>query len=268
MKEIIAVTNDKGGVGKTTTAQNMATALMMKGQRVLIIDADSQLYDSYCNGWDPLREQNGDRTLFDAMYSPSPLPIYKSERGLYYIPSSPKMATIEPFLKQQLSPNTVLRSLFAQPVEDHTGEGISLVSDSFDYVIIDCPPSLGSVTINAMVASTGLVIPVQLEGFSVRGLGKVTAKFKEVKDALNPQLTIRGFLFVMVDERLSLTKAYRQGLEEAFSDAIFEQVIHRNVRIPESQDSSSDIFAYAPDSTGAKDYMAFVEEFLQTASQN
>ena len=262
MKEIIAVTNDKGGVGKTTTAQNMAVGLMLKGYKVLIIDADSQLYDSYCNGWEPKREVAGERTLFDAMQRDAALPVYKSERGLYFTPSSPKMAAIEPFLKEKLSPNTVLKNIFNIPVDDHTGEGLSLISETFDYVIIDCPPSLGSVTINAMVAATGLIIPAQLEPFAVRGLGKVTAKFKEVQAALNNNLVIRGFLLVMVDERLSIGKAYRQGLEEGFTDLVFKQVIHRNVKIQESQDSSSDIFIYAPDSVGARDYKAFVEEFL------
>ena len=114
-----------------------------------------------------------------------------------------------------------------------------------------------------MAASTGLVIPVQLEGFSVRGLGEVTAKFKEVQTSLNNNLKIRGFLLVMVDERLNIAKGYRQGLEDAFTDLLFDTRIRRNVRIPESQDSDSDIFAYDPDSIGAKDYMAFTEEFLR-----
>ena len=264
VKEIIAVTNDKGGVGKTTTAQNLATALMLKGFKVLIIDADSQLYASYCNGWEPKNEtEKGLRTLFNAMSNPSALPVYKSGRGVYFTPSGKSMANIDPFLKQQLSPNTVLSAILNQPVDDHTDDQIGLAKDFFDYIIIDCPPSLGSVTINMMAAATGLVIPVQLEGFSVRGLGEVTAKFKDVQTSLNNNLKIRGFLLVMVDGRLNIAKGYRQGLEEAFTDLLFETCIRRNVRIPESQDSDSDIFAYDEDSIGAKDYMAFTEEFLR-----
>lgn len=259
--EIIAVTNDKGGVGKTTTAKNLSIALVMKGYRTLLIDADSQMYCSLSNGWDPKWEQEGNRTLFDSLSNPSPIPVYYSERGIYYVPSSRRMVEIDNFLKAQLSPNQVLKNLFNLPFDTHYKDGPQTIQD-FDYVIIDCPPSLGSVTINAMASATGLIIPVQLEGFSVRGLGMVTQKFKEVQAALNPNLKIQGFLFVMADERLVITKEYSKVLREAFGEVIYKTVIRRNVRIPESQDKDSDVFIYAPESNGAKDYMAFTEEFL------
>lgn len=264
VKEIIAVTNDKGGVGKTTTAQNLATALMLKGFKVLIIDADSQLYASYCNGWYPKEEtENQKRTLFDAMVSLNPLPVYKSGRGLYFTPSSKRMVGIDLFLQKLMSPNMAMDAVLNKESDDHTGDGVGVPREYFDYIIIDCPPSLGSVTINMMAASTGLIIPVQLEGFSVRGLGEVTAKFKEVQSFLNQRLQIRGFLLVMVDGRLNIAKEYKTGLEDTFTDLLFDTVIRRNVRIPESQDSDSDIFFYDPSSIGAKDYMAFTEEFLK-----
>lgn len=268
VKEIIAVTNDKGGVGKTTTAQNLATGLSLRGYKVLIIDADAQLNASDCNGWNPREERAGKRTLFSAMSNPSALPVYKSGRGVYYTPGSEQMVSISPFLKQQLSPSMVLASVLNIPADDQTGEGIGIPTEYFDYIIIDCPPSLGDITINAMGAATGLIIPVQLEGFSVKGLGKVTAKFKEVQTLLNKRLKIRGFLLVMVDGRLNIAKGYRGGLEETFTDLLFQTVIRRNVRIPESQDSDSDIFAYDDTSIGAKDYMALVDEFLSTSPNN
>lgn len=266
VKEIIAVTNDKGGVGKTTTAQNLATALTLRGYRTLIIDADSQLYASYSNGWEIEREEQGERTLFQAMSNPSPLPVYRSDRGLYYVPSSKRMAGIDPFLNQQLSPNTVLRHLMNRPCDDHTGDGVGEPTDYFDYIIIDCPPSLGNVTINMMTAATGLIIPVQLEGFSVRGLGEVTSKFKSVQESLNPSLQIRGMLLVMVDTRLKKDVVYREAIYDTFGDLVFRTYIRRNTRIPESQDESSDIFAYDPKSNGAKDYNAFVDEFLSKSA--
>ena len=158
MKELIAVTNDKGGVGKTTTAQNLATGLSLKGYKVLIIDADSQLYASLCNGWSTQLEAEGHRTLFDALCNPSPLPVYRSGRGLYFTPSSPQMTNIDPYLTRQLSPNRVLAKVLGMPIELNTdlfpaeeasqkkGRGAKLPQtvDDFDYVIIDCPPSLGS----------------------------------------------------------------------------------------------------------------------------
>lgn len=267
LKEIIAVTNDKGGVGKTTTSQNLAVCLTLKGYKVLLIDADSQRYASVSNGWDISLETAGNRTLFDAMSNSSSLPVYKSGRGVYYTPSSDKMAEIDPFLKSQLSPNQVLPQIFSLPIDKHFEDEIDKVQD-FDYVIIDCPPSLGSVTLNAMSAATGLIIPVQLEGYSIRGLGNITAKFRGVRASLNPNLKIRGYLFVMAAEKLSITKVYSKRLREAFSDLVFNTVIRRNVRIPESQENNSDIFEYDPKSNGAKDYMAFTEEFLNTSPSN
>lgn len=266
VKEIIAVTNDKGGVAKTTTAQNLATGLLLRGYRTLIIDADSQRCASHSNGWDMEREEQGERTLFDAMSTSSPLPIYRSKRGLFYVPSSKRMVGIEPFLKQELTPGTVLRKLLHLPCDDHTGCGVGEPMESFDYIVIDCPPSLGIITINMMAAATGLIIPVQPEGYSVLGLGEVTHQFKLVKDSLNPALQIRGLLLVMVDMRLKKDQVYHADIGDTFTDLVFRTYIRRNTRIPESQEGTSDIFLYAPKSSGAKDYNAFVDEFLSKSA--
>lgn len=265
IKEIIAIANVKGGVGKTTTAQNFATALMLKGFKVLIIDADSRLYASYCNKWNPNDETKGDkRTLFNAMTEFNSLPVYKSDRGLYFTPGSQRMDDgVAYFLHQQFSPYKVMESVLGMVADDHTGDGVDIPTKFFDYIIIDCPSNLGFVTISMMVAATGVIIPVQIEPFSIMGLGETTAKFKEVQVKLNNRLRIRGFLPVMVDERLNIDKVFKAGLKEAFTDLCFDTVIRRNVIIPESQDSHSDIFAYDAESIGAKDYMAFAEEFLK-----
>lgn len=263
-KEIIAITNDKGGVGKTTTAQNLAMGLILKGYKVLVIDADPQRNISSCYGWDSKREKAGEHTLFTAMTDKSDLPVYKSERGVYYTPSSEFMTSIDPFLNTHLSPNMVLSDIFKRPFENNTNDEITSISD-IDYVFIDCPPSLGLTTLNAMAAATGLIIPAQLEAFSIRGLGNITAKFTDVKRSLNPHLTIRGFLQVMADERLRSSKVYSQGLQKSFTDLVFKTKIRRNIKLSEAQDSSSDIFEYAPESAGAKDYMLFTEEFLETS---
>lgn len=265
MKEIIAITNDKGGVGKTTTAQNLATGLLLKGFKVLVIDADSQRYASFSNGWDSDHEKAGQRTLFHAMSTPSSLPVYRSEKGLFYTPSSEQMAKIDSFLNMQMSPNTVLKQVFGMPLDKHfDDESIQTIQD-FDYVIIDCPPSLGSITINVLAASTGVIVPVQLEAYSVRGLGNINAKFVDVKAMLNPDLQMRGYLLVMTDQRLETTKVYAEQLGEIYDDLIFNTSIRRNTTIAKSQEMDSDIFSYDESCNGAKDYMAFVEEFLATS---
>ena len=266
MREMITVANGKGGVGKTTTAVNLAAALRQKGFKVLIVDCDSQMNASYCNGWRQEYERmDGKRTLFHALVNGSALPVYKSALGSYFTPSSRLMATVDPDLQRQISPNSVLSEVMQQPVDDQTGEGIKLIKDCMDYVIFDCPPSLGNVTLNAMVASTGLLIPVQLEGFSIRGLGEIIDSFKRVQRSLNPGLKVRGMLLTMANKQFCITRQYLETLEANFGKLIFDTMIRKSVSIPESQDASHDIFAYAPKSNGAKDYMAFCEEFLQKA---
>ena len=173
------------------------------------------------------------------------------------------MSAIDPYLNEKLSPNNVMSSCMKKPVDNHTGNEIKTISDFFDFVIIDCPPSLGSTTINMMSASSHIIIPVQLEGFSVTGIGEVIAKFIGVKESLNPNLEILGMLLVMVDRRLRKDHVYKDGLREAYTDLVFDTVIRRNTRIPESQDMATDIFDYDSNSNGAKDYAEFTKEMLE-----
>lgn len=267
LKEIIAVTNDKGGVGKTTTAVNLAVGLTEKKFKVLLIDSDAQGFASLCCQWNPSREKEGEPTMFTSLSTVASLPVYKSSRGVYFTPASPRLSKIDSFLNQQMSPNQVLLDVFSQDLDNRTGEELSeTITEAFDYIIIDCPPSMNSLTFNAMSASTGLLIPVQLEAFSVKGLTNVIAVFKQMRRSLNKNLRIRGLLFVMSDERLKINKSYRAGLEEMFSGLIFETQIRRCVKVTEGQNEGKDIFQYARYSNAGLDYARFVKEFLRTSN--
>ena len=202
---------------------------------MLEIDLDSQRNASTLCGWKAKKDDQR-RTIANALKEGSPLPVYKTDKGLYFTPSSASMVDIDPYLRANMASCLVLRNIFALPIDKQfSDETISTIND-FDYVIIDCPPTLGPITLNAMCVSTGLIIPAQLEAFSVRGLGNVIAKFKEVQTNFNQQLTIRGLLFVMTDARPLITQAYKESLRETFTDLVFNSMIRRNIRIVESQD--------------------------------
>lgn len=266
LKEIIAVANDKGGVGKTTTAQALALGLRNRRHKVLIIDGDAQCNISLTNGWKSEWEEGGARTLYDALRSESSsLPVYRCENRLYLCPASRKLTGVSSALSQQLSPNTVLRDILERPLAQSQDDGFRTIAD-FDYVIIDCPPNLGPVTTNAMAAATGIIIPVLLESYAVVGLAHIITKWMEVRKKLNPNLEMKGILFTNVNSRLTSTKELRENIRSTF-DFVFDTEIRKTVRIPECQGGGGDIYTYDPKGKGAEDYREFVKEFLSKSSK-
>ena len=245
LKEVLAVVNNKGGVGKTTTVQNLAVAITRhdRGARVLVIDLDPQGDLSKLYGWNKSRE--GQPTVTDAMsVENGHLPIYKSDRGIYFVPSSPKLQKIEPKLQEQMQPYMVLRKLILGSVEDCSGEGITNIPEYFDYVLIDCPPALSMCTYNAMAVASGLLIPVQMEGLSVSGLAPIIVEMERVKRELNPQLDLRGIVPVMVDARPNISRSFMAYLEKAYGDSITTTIIPRSVKVNEAQTKKQDIYEY------------------------
>ena len=261
IKEILVITNDKGGVGKTTTAVNLAVGLKKEGFDVLLIDIDSQRYASFCMGWTKEMEMSLP-SVFDSLSAKAKLPVYKSKDGVYYTPSSLNMNSVDKFLQTNVSPCKVLQKVFMQPLDDHTEDGLTTLAESFDYVVIDCPPSMGGATLNAMAAGSGLIIPVQLEGFAVRGMVNVMECYKEVKDELNPGLDIRGFLLVMVNPRLKLTKKYIADFEKSLDGKMFHHYIRRDQKVPESQDNYDCVLNTAPYQAAGLDYRNWIKELL------
>lgn len=268
LREVVAVVNNKGGVGKTTTVQSVAAALLLshKSLRVLVIDMDPQCNLSQLMGWFP---QDGQPTVYDALekYRPEDdekplLPIYKSESGIYYSPSSPLLQQADVLFTRQMQPSMVLASIFGHPLDDHTGESLQYVNDDFDYILIDCPPAMSYTTFNAMAVATGVLVPVQMEGLSVSGLGDILVQVKRMQKSINPSLAIKGILPVMVDMRGNITKGYLDFLPTHYEGDVCKTFIHRCLKINEAQSNLKDIYQYAPKCTAAQDYATLTRELF------
>lgn len=243
MTRIIAVANHKGGVGKTTSVAAIGAALAARGQRTLIVDLDAQanLTATFLTA-----EPTG--TIYNALRGETFLPVIPIRENLSIVPSSLDMAGIELDLAAKLSREYVLRRLL-QPIQG-----------GYDYVLMDCPPSLGLVTINALVAASELFIPLTAEALPSRGLTKLTNIVQIIRESLNPSLTLTGIMITRW-EATNLCKMVEDHLRKAFG-VVFLTKIRKNVAIAEAPLYNTDIITYAPDSNGAKDYQALTEEIV------
>lgn len=284
LKEVLAFANNKGGVAKTTTVQNVAAGLLRRDPslRILCIDLDPQGNLSSLLGWrEHLKEFKGNLyTVADALRDGdnNHFPVFRSSDGIFYVPASPMLAEIDPDLHRQMQPKLVLASLFGNDIhymdaiylnaEPLTTEiGGDYIEDCFDYVLIDCAPALSELTYNALGAATGVIIPVQLGSLSVDGIGRMMEAFKAVKRKLNNDLTMRGLLIVMADERTNLARETSEFLRYTYDADMFKTRIRQCVKVGESQFQHQDIFTYAPDCTAAHDYDDFITELLTSPSK-
>jgi len=276
LRHIVAVSNNKGGAGKTTTVLNLAAAIAQRGYRVLVIDTDPQCNLSLSVGWDPQREgtkaEPGEPTIFNAICLGQNIPVYRNAIGLYYTPSSPRMEDADVHLNSAdvTDPVRVLKALFAEPIDDHTGEGLTEWESSFDFIFIDTQPAMSRVTVNVICAATGIIIPVELEPLAVDGYVKTIGKIMKIKKVSNPTLQIHGVLLTKKDSRLNSAKS----LEELLRDEgdVFKTTIRRTNDVPSSQDRDfdpepgicHDIFSYRRKRGHAdEDFIALADEYLK-----
>lgn len=260
LQEIVAIVNNKGGVGKTTTVQSIAAGLVRKRHnlRVLVVDLDPQCNLSSLMG----TRVDGYSTIYDAMCKQSGVPIYKCANGVYAVPGSGQMENIEqhlpggPSLREQMKSYTVLLGcLQDNDCIDMTGEGLKNVFDDFDYVLIDCPPALSKNTYNALVAASKVLVPVQMEALSVKGVDEILGVMEEVKEFhMNDNLEMMGLLPVMVDERTNITKELRELLSDKHGNIVLPCRIRRSVKLVEAQACGKSVFEYAPYCSAGIDY--------------
>lgn len=244
MTRIIAVANHKGGVGKTTTVASVGAILASKGKRTLLIDLDAQANLTSC-----FLQQEPEQTIYNAMKGEIELPITHVRDNLDLVASSLDMAGVELDIVGRLSREYILRNL------------LKPVADNYDYVLLDNPPSLGLVTVNALVASTELFIPLTAEALPTKGLQRLLDILKMVQQGVNPTIRLSGVIITRW-EGSNISKGIEQQLRDLFGSSIFKTKIRKNVAIVEAQLYAKDIVSYAPKSNGAKDYESLTEEIL------
>ena len=265
LKEVLAVVNNKGGVGKTTTVQSLAAAIVRRDKqaRVLIIDLDPQMHLSILHGWDARDDFFTTPTIYQALRRGERLPVYKTHRErVYLVPGDQTVQDIDADLMRQMNPKRVLSKCFQQPLDDHTDEGLTSMLTDFDYVLIDCAPALSQSTYNAMTVATGLLVPVQMEGLSVNGLGNIIVAMKDVQQELNPNLELRGLLPTMVDARPRIVRDFIDYLKRSYGDYVTRTMIRRSVKVNEAQTKQLDIYQWRQWSPAANDYEQLCKELF------
>ena len=251
MARIYTLVNQKGGVGKTTTSINLAAYLAIFGQRVLVVDLDPQANATSCLGVDKLQVVGG--TYEALLGSAASQYILLNERlKLSLLPSSPALAGAEVELVDELARETRLKKT------------LESLNDRYDYILIDCPPSLGLLTVNGIVAAQdGVIVPVQCEYLALEGLGQLTQTIQRVRVALFPNLRVRGVVLTMFDSRTNLSTDVVAEVSKHFPDQVFKAVVPRSIRLAEAPSYGLPISAYAPSSVGAQAYEALARELLK-----
>jgi chromosome partitioning protein len=251
MSKIIAIANQKGGVGKTTTAVNLASALAILEQKVLLIDADPQANATSGLGISVEDKRPGTYELLEHTKNIKETIISTDVENLELIPSHIDLVAIEIELVDKKNREFMLKQALEEIKED------------FDYIFIDCAPSLGLITLNALTAADSIIIPIQCEYFALEGLGKLLNTVKSVQKVHNKNLDIEGLLLTMYDPRLRLSNQVVEEVKKHFNQMVFKTIIQRNIRLGEAPSYGENIIQYDATSRGAKNYLSLAEEVLK-----
>ncbi len=249
---IFSFTNQKGGVGKTTTAINLGAYCAIKGKKVCLVDLDPQA--NLTSGLGLKNTKQKQETIYEVLTGKvQPSEIIKKTKipNLSLIPSGIELAGSEVELVNMVARETILKT------------ALSSLKKQFDYVFIDCPPSLGLLTINALTASNAVLIPVQTEYYALEGLGQLLNTIKLVKLKLNSQLTIGGVILTMYDSRTNLSKEVKIEIEKIFGQKVFKTVVPRSIRLSEAPSHGKSIYEYEPNSKGSLAYEKIADELIE-----
>ncbi|ADQ15787.1 ParA family protein [Halanaerobium hydrogeniformans] len=252
MGKKIAIVNQKGGVGKSTTAVNLGAGLAENGLKVLIIDIDPQGNATSGLG---IEKSEAEHTIYDLLIESEPASkaiVKSASKNLDLIPANIELAGAEIELVSIISRESRLKKSLLE------------ISDHYDYVIIDCPPSLGLLTLNALTAADSVMVPIQCEYYALEGLGQLMNTIELVRKNLNPDLRIEGVLMTMYDARTNLSQQVIEEVKDYFSELLFKTIIPRNVRLSEAPSFGQTILDYSSNSKGAKAYRKLAEEVISS----
>jgi len=250
MSHIIAIANQKGGVGKTTTAVNLSSALGALEKRVLLVDADPQANATSGLGIEPDQALQGTYELIEGAKGAAELILPTDAPNVSIIPAHLDLVAVE-------------LEIIDQPKREYfLKKALESVANDFDYIIIDCAPSLGLITLNALTASNSILVPIQCEYYALEGLGKLLNTITKVQQLHNEHLEIEGLLLTMFDSRLRLSNQVADEVRNHFEGLVFETVIHRNVKLSEAPSYGENILKYDAGSKGAENYLTLAQEIL------
>ncbi|CAI2565168.1 Sporulation initiation inhibitor protein Soj [Apilactobacillus kunkeei] len=250
MGHVISLANQKGGVGKTTTSVNLGADLATMGKKVLLIDADAQGNATSGVG---IQKYDIQKDIYDILVNEEPISeaiIPSKHEGLDIVPATIQLSGADIELTPQMARETRLLN------------ALKSVSDQYDYVLVDCPPSLGLITVNAFTASDSILIPVQTEYYALEGLSQLLNTVQLVKKHFNPDLDVEGVLLTMYDSRTKLGQQVNDEVRKYFGDKVYDTIITRNVRLSEAPSYGLPIIDYDPNSKGSELYMQFAKEVL------
>ena len=256
MAKIICIANQKGGVGKTTTAINLAACLGVLEKKVLLVDADPQANATSGVGFDPRNIKTGLYECLTNEINPSDILLNTESPNLDLLPANIDLVGAELELISQPSRELMMKNVLEK------------IKNSYDFIIIDCAPSLGIVTTNALTAANSIIIPVQCEYFALEGLGKLLNTIKIVQSRLNKKLDIEGLLLTMYDTRLRLSNQVVEEVKTHFQEMVFDTIIQRNVRLGEAPSFGETIIMHDANSKGAINYLNLAREILQKNKMN
>ncbi len=256
MGKVIALANQKGGVGKTTTAINLSASLAVLEKKVLLIDADPQANATSGLGFDLKSIENSIYECIVDRIDPETAILKTEIEGLHLMPSHIDLVGAEIEMLNMPEREKVLKQV------------TDVLKEKYDFILIDCSPSLGLITVNSLTAADSVIIPVQCEYFALEGLGKLLNTIKIIQSRLNPDLEIEGFLLTMYDSRLNLSNQVYEEVKRHFQDMVFETIIQRNIRLSEAPSFGKPVLLYDANSKGSTNHLSLAQELIAKNSPN